>query len=508
MKKIKIITLMLIITLSFGCKKFLDVNHDPNSPEESSVEYVFPAGVASTASVFGGSWSILGEIWSQHWTSQPNAPSFQGEDKYSVQAGDYSYDLRGWESIYTAALMDYEWVRNDARASKNWTYYLMATTMQCYTYQVMVDFFDNIPFSEALQKVPAPFENGQEIYDSLIVRLDFALAQNLEGDSCITPLADDVVFGNIGGGMNNWVAFANTLKLKIYLRQRFARPDVASAGIAKLYSDGVTFLSVDAGYGAFDNETGRDNYLYAAQFRGRTDICPSRTILDYITNDKRLNFIFTSPELGNDEPYVSFDGDQFGMYQGDINNVYSDPDNEPDKFSEPNVQPLQLVYFISNVESKLLQAEACLIYGVGDAQSLFNEALTADYLRKGVADYNSEDPPVLVAVTPTPVTFSGDVEQDFETIMVEKWIAFTNTQGMEAFLEHNRTGYPKESAYNPTMDEFSSNYVKGEFTVSVTGVLSGSFPRRLLLPASEESKNPEHWPGRTPLDEPVWWDVN
>ncbi len=493
MKKIKIIALMLMVVLSFGCKKFLDVNHDPNNTETSSVELVFPAGVESTASVMGGSWLMLGEIWSQHWTSQPNAPSFQGEDKYAVQAGDYSYDLRGWESLYTAALMDYEWVKEDAHKNGNWTYYLMATTMQCYTYQVLVDFFDQVPFSDALQKLPAKFDNGQDVYDSLIVRLDYALSKNLEGDSCAAPGVKDLVFG---GAMNDWVDFANTLKLKIYLRQRFARPYVAEAGIKKMYEEGVTFLTTDAAFEHFADESGRDNYCYASQFRGRTDVCASKTILDYIkTADKRVSYMFT--KVGAD--YV-------GMYQGDLNDKVLDG-NSGDAFSEPLVSALQPVYFISYVETLFMQSEAALVYSLGDAGSLYKAAIDADFTRKDMEE-DDYSPEYVYGDGYGYQDFAGTNEDKLEDIIVQKWIALTNTQGMETFFEHNRTGYPKESPYSPLDDDFEDDYTEGEYTVSITGVLSppNLFPKRLLLPASEESKNP-NFPERKNLNVPVWWDV-
>ena len=499
MKKIKIISLIFLLLFSFSCKKFLDVNHDPNNPEESTVELVFPAGVESTSGVFGGSWLILGEIWSQHWTSQPNAPSYQGEDKYEIQAGDYNYDLRGWESLYTAALMDYEWVKIEAEKEENWTFYLMATVMQCYTYQVLVDFFDEIPMSDALQKLPAKFDDGQDVYDSLIVRIDYALSKDLEAETCQKPGQSDVVFG---GSMENWIAFANTLKLKIYLRQRYVRPAVAEAGINQLYNDGVSFLTTDASFDNFADESGRDNYCYARGFRGRVDVCPSKTILDYLDDekDKRLNFIFTSPDEPEEGPNTE-PVNHYGIYQGDLKNVYSHL-YEPATYSEPYVYALQPVYFISEVESLLLQAEACLVYGKGDAEALYQSAKDADFTRKNVVDKDG------ISVEATYTAFTTDEEENLETIMVEKWIALTNTQGMETFFEHNRTGYPRESAYDPSMEDFTDEYVKGEFTKSITGVLSPPvlFPKRLLLPASEESKNP-HFPSRKPLNVKVWWDV-
>lgn len=504
MKKIKIIALMLLVTLSFGCKEFLDVNHDPNSTETSSVEFVFPAGVESASSVLGGSWTILGAIWSQHWTSEPNAPSFQGEDKYAVQAGDYSYDLRGWESLYTGPLMDFEWVKKDALENENWSYYLMATTMQCYVYQVMADFFEDIPLSEALQEEHAKFDEGEAIYDTLIARLDFALSKDLDAETCLNPGASDLVFG---GSMNDWVAFANTLKLKIYIRQIYARPDVANAGIAEMFNDGATFLTSDAKFDAFADESGRDNYLYASigARGGQIFAAASNTFLSLLhqESDPRLPYIFTEGTGGTGS--LSSHGNYRGVLQGDINNTYS-YETEATEYSHPIVDPLQPVYFISAVESYFLQAEVALRYGLGDAEALYKAAIDADFARKGVDEEDGD--PEDVYGSGKYGEFTGTDEEKLETIIVQKWIALANSQAFETFFEHNRTGYPRESTTHPSEDDFDNDYIAGQFTVSVTGVLTPPvlYPKRLLLPSSEESKNPL-FPGRKNLNVPVWWDV-
>ncbi len=488
MKKLKIFSILLLVICAGSCKKFLDVNHDPNNPEEATPELVFPAGVESTANVIGGPWEILGEIWSQHWTSKPNAPQYQSEDRYEVQAGDYNYDLYGWEFLYTRSLMDFEWVKNTAKEQENWSFYLMANVMQAYTYQLLIDLFDQITFSDALKKVPAKFEGGEQVYDSLIVRLDDALSRDLNAATSVNPGKSDVVFN---GDMNKWVAFANTLKLKIYMRQRFARPDVAQAGISALYGSGATFLDADAAFDDFADESGKDNYCYGIEFRkGSENLCVSRTILDYMDDkkDPRLPYMFT--KIG-----AAYNG----MYQGDIRNEYSYP-TAPQRFSRPIISPLQPVYFISAVESYLLQAEAGLVYGVDNAEELYRKAVDLDMKRKEVPDSIIDTNVIYKA-------FTGDEEHDLEVIMKEKWIALANSQGVETFLERNRTCCPKKSAVLVSDENFATQYVKGEFVVSVTSVLPGNdLPKRLLLPSSEESKNP-NFPQREPLYVPVWWDV-
>lgn len=501
MKNIKIIisVVVLFVVFATSCNKFLDVNHNPNATEDSRLDLVFPAAVEGSASVIGNSFMSLGAIWAQHWTSDINMPGYMGEDSYSVQSGDYSYDLRGWNSLYAGALMDYEWVKGRASETENWNYYLMATVMQCYTYQVMVDVWDQIPVTDALKKVPAKFETGQQVYDILIQRIDEALSKDFTASTNTKPENDDLVFG---GDIEAWKAFANTLKLKIYIRQRFVRPSVTLAGIQKLYNDGVLFLDDDAAFKDFKDESGKGNYWYESNLRGSSGaLKASNTFLKYIksNNDPRLDFLFNAPTSGHK-----------GIWQGDYRDKYTSYGTGEPKFSTPNIGPMDYTYFISKTESLFLQAEAQMILNASasEVEALYIAAVFANCSRYDIDEPNAQAVYANWGYAPFPV--SGTKTEQFETLMMQKWVAMANGQGLEAFFEHNRTHIPKISEYSLGDTEWDeSNYVPGEFTVSVegAGILAGQFPKRLLFSATERSKNPDNIPTAEPLSSPVWWEI-
>ncbi len=508
MKKIIAISLTLFVLLNSGCKDFLDVNHDPNNPEESTVQLVFPAAVTQTMSIFGSYGLMLGEIWSQHWTSDANAPGYQGEDSYNVTAGDYNYDIGIWRGIYAGPLMDYEWVRNTAKADSNWTYYLMATVMQCYTYQIMADLWEDIPVHEALQGYAPHYDLGSNVYDTLIARIDDALAKDLSAKSCETPEDDDLIFG---GEMSKWVQLANTLKLKIYLREVDARPDVAQQGITDLYAS-PNFIDEDVKFDWFTDEGGRDNPMYGMEFRGgNMNMRASNTLVSFLddVDDPRIAFIFQKTKAGKYR----------GLYQGDFRNYYSDTtDAQEPEFSSPFYVPLMPHYFFTKAQVLLMRAEVAARFPsleTKTAAELYNSAIEADVNRLNSVysdyindnDYNLDqlDPEDVQAKYSYPAT--GTLDEQIEAIIVQKWVCLANINGLEAFFEHNRTGYPKESEVNPGDDNFLSEYVPGEWTVSVTGVLAPPirYPKRLIFTSTEQSRNP-NTPEVKSLNEPLWWD--
>lgn len=505
-KSIKYIAIVLIL-FSFGCTKFLDVNHDPNNPEDVNVELIFPAAVTSTASVLGSYGLMLGQIWSQHWTSDANAPSYQNEDSYAVNAGDYNYDIGIWRGLYAGALMDYEQVRNKAMADSNWTYYLMGTLMQCYTYHVLADLFEDIPISEALQLEPPHYELGTDVYDTLIARIDYAMSKDLTADGNQKPGNDDLLFA---GNMDDWIAFGNTLKLKMYLRQADARPEIAQAGITELYNSGATFLDKDIVYDYFTDELDRDNFMHAMEFRGgSTNIRASKTLLDYLDEkgDPRIDYIYVAPASGHD-----------GYFQGDFRNVYSHPDDAEPSVSVPRVTPLMPFYFFTKAEILFMQAEIALRgWGEGDPKELYENAIKADIDRlhtifsteisDGDLTQISEDNISDMLTVDYVFPINGTFDDKLEAIIVQKWIAMANIQGLEAFFEHNRTGYPTECLTLISDENFESDYKVGQFMIAVNGVLSAPiyFPKRLLFSSTEQNRNP-HTPEVKSLNKPIWWD--
>jgi len=490
MKKfVKIITLLLIISFTFSCEKFLDINHSPNRTEVATVNLVFPSAVTSVCYVTGGTWFLLGSVWSQHWTSGPNAPQYQSVDNFSITPSDY--DSRNWGELYAGALMDFEWVRKNSEENKNWTYYLMATTMQCYTYQILVDFYDKIPFTEALQVTAPHFDDGQLVYDSLIARLDYALSKDLTESTCQIPGEDDLIYQ---GNMNNWIKFANTLKLKIFMRQVYVRTTIAEEGIKKLYTEGAQFLSTTASMTEFVNIEDHQNPIYATEWFnfGNQNMVASRTLLEYLgtkgISDPRIANLFTSSS-----------GVYFGMYQGDFRNEVSKA-AQNQNFSTPIITATTPVFLMTESESLFLQAEACLrTWGTGDTKTLFDAAVKADYLYYGI----TTDP------VPT-YNENAPFEMKLENIIVQKWVAAANKTPIESFFEHNRTGYPMELNLKASEDAYiDGNYDgKGYFIVSQTSVLSPPvlYPKRLLFPSSEKNNNP-YYPTVEPVNEPVWWDV-
>jgi hypothetical protein len=503
MKKRYIIILVTFLVGAFSCSKdWLDVNTNPNNATTATAELVFPSGVASVAAQVGGYYNLLGGFWSQYWSQSNSANQYKYIDQYEIPASAFNAI---WREMYVGAISDLQITINEARKVENWSYNMMATVMQVYAWQIMVDLYDNVPYYQALSADSASrnfnpvYDNGQDIYDNLILRLDEAIAKGTSPLSAKQQKQDLVFYKDgisVSAQMEDWIRFANTLKLKIYLRQAYARPTVAQAGVSALYASGALFLNKDAALKVYKDEEGKDNPLYASNVRKLnvgTNLRVSATLYRYLEakKDPRLNTYLSDVTKKNPMPQGGFN----------IPTIEMDPSSVC-VFKQTPIDP---VYFISLVESNLLQAEAIVRgWGTGNAKTLYDAAITQDFTRKGIATGPLDS--LLVKSIYYAYPSAGTSEVQLEAIIMAKWVAFAGSQSLEAFFETNRTGYPKVSTIPAWVDgNYNENYIPGLLTYSLEGTTSGLFPKRLLYPQDEVNTN-SSFPGQTEVTQKVWWD--
>ena len=263
----------------------------------------------------------------------------------------------------------------------------------------------------------------------------------------------------------------------------------AQAGINALYADGAEFIdSDDAAVSDFADEANASNPLYEQdrrQLNTPNNIKASTTFVDYLmaNGDPRVNVLFETPANG---------GIVTGMRQGDYERPTTELDS--DDISRAMISATDPVYFFTESESLFLQAEAAVRgFGTGDAQSLYNEAVLSAFARLGL------DGSTFIAgggVYEYPV--AGTSAEQLEAVMMQKWVSQARVNGLESWFDHLRTGFPVENT-NPT-----AAAVPGELNFPVNAVTTG-YPRRLLYPDREVSRNP-NTPDQKDIFTSIWWD--
>lgn len=486
-KILSYITVLLVITM-IGCNDFLDINVDPNNPGTVPATLTLPAAQITIATVLAGDYAVVGGIWAQHWTQSHVASQYRDEDRYALTLLDYQ---TAWGELYAGALVDLKKIEAEALASENWNLYLQAVSLTAYTYQILVDWYDAVPYTGALgggeDNFNPAFTPGAEVYADLLARLDNALSKSFTGSN-ISHIPSDFVFGDQGleGQVNGWIQFANTLKLKLWLRQTHVNNAGAGAAITGLLANG-NFLTQDAKVDVFVDLPDQSNPLYESNVRQlnvATNLRGSRTLVSWLqeNSDPRLDAYFKPGTTGH-----------FGLWQG-----WFEAPTTVIAEQQPDVailSPTRPFYFFSMDEVLFMLAEAHARYGdAALAEQYYNDAVIAACTRVGV------DCSTLVAAGGIYEYPNGTLEQNIEAIIMQKWASLVD-RGYEAFWDHNRTCYPAISL----LPAFNDDVIPGTFTYSVGGTTPvGEFPKRLIYPESERNTN-QSIPAEVPITVPVWW---
>lgn len=507
-KSILVVAAGLTLGVS-SCRKFLDVNTNPNTATAATVTTLLPAGQLNIGTALGCDMQINGSMWAGFWTQSPNASQYKIIEQYNPGQDNYSYL---WDNLYTANENLFQLIKV-ADTQKKRHYKAIALLLQAYTFQLTTDAFGDVPFTQALRAQPADgyylnpkYDSQAVVYTGIMKYIDSAEALLQQADAS-TPGDDDLIYH---GKMDKWAKFGYTLKLRTLLRMSKVNPSKAQAGIVALYATpGVAFLGVgDDAAIQYGFSTANKNPLYAeassATVGGTQNIVASSTVVDSMNsnNDYRVYAFFTT--LTN--------GAVAGVPQGSFNinvasNTYSIPSAYVAGDAASTASSKAPVNLLTSYESYFLQAEALargwatstatdedMFYaGVEASFNYYGTAISTEtgvsasdasfYYINGDTATATFTPPTYWAVYPT----AGTVTQKVRHIITGKWFAMCGNQGFEAWTEMRRTGYP----------DF--------FVKSVTAGGNG-IPKRFLYPTTESVRNAS-FPGLSPLTTKMWWDL-
>ncbi len=507
----KKVILTAAVALSLGassCRKFMDVNKNPNISQTATVQTLLPAAQLYVGSAMGVDLQIAGSIWSQYWTQTPIASQYITFDQFSTGQDAYSV---AWTNLYAGAENFYQ-LYNLADSGKKRQYKAIALLMQAYTFQVITDGWGDVPFKQALKGqfadghvVNPKYDSQRVVYNGILAYIDSA-NKLLNVADPIHPGSDDMIYG---GNMAKWIKFSNTLKLKILLRMSNVDPAGAQAKIAALYSTSPSFIGMgDDARLTYGSNSNNKSPLYAeassTTLAGIQNLGGSKTIIDSLNsnNDYRA-YVFYKPTSAG--AIAGITQSQFnisipaGSYS--IPNAYVAGDAQDENSANAPVN------LLTSWESYFLQAEAVargwavssatddsLFYsGIRASFAYYSNQLSTEigidgssaYTTYVLGDMASSIPPGYWTVYPV----GGSVEDKVRFIITQKWFAMCGNQGFEAWSEFRRTGYP-------------------DFLVHPVNSLIGTGrPARFLYPASESTTN-NNFPasGVASIVAPVWWD--
>lgn len=155
--------------------------------------------------------------------------------------------------------------------------------LQVYTYQLSVDTFGNVPYSQSLDDVAFPlpaYDDGKAIYGSLITRLQADIT-NL--DTTGSSFASGEKYYN--GDVTKWKKFGNSLLLKLGIAIADSDDGLAKATVQNAITGGVFTSGVDDCTLAYLAASPNYSQIYANLVASnRNDFVAGKTIVDYMNS--------------------------------------------------------------------------------------------------------------------------------------------------------------------------------------------------------------------------------
>ncbi|SBW01856.1 conserved exported hypothetical protein [uncultured Dysgonomonas sp.] len=511
---IYIILLVLATSISFtSCDDYLDVNENSNYPAEANLESLLPAAGASTVAQLGLNGQLMGDVWCQYVTQGNSTNQYNTTVNYNLTQESYN---AFWTNAYANTLKDLKIMIPVAEEKGAWNYWLIGKVLTAYNFHILTDLYGDIPFTEALdiKKYPAPKYDDSKtvVYPAIIALLDEAIAKGPQAKASGNPIIDTKDFF-FRGDIDNWVSFAKSLKLKIYMRDFEAN----KTEIEALISAGG-LLTKNCAFSVFENATNKGNPLYEyniRQLNTKENIRACHTFTEFLlaTNDPRIEKMYeltatAADAIANGETLTYRE-----MYGGlpcgtKPSTTAGAADAVPLVNSSRYKQTFaDSVYLMNAAEVSFQVAEAQARLGkTSEAKAAYEEGVRRAFDRWG---YDATD--FIKAGGPYAFNASS-LDAMLKSILTQKWVAGAKANSWDSWMDRNRTGIPaisdaekvRESNTTPGLAE---GYELGTLVSPGTTVLQRrEIPRRLPVPNVSALYNPNA-PATKPTQEPLWWQV-
>jgi len=439
---------ILIIAVFFsigitGCKKtYLSLEQNPNQPSVSPPGLTLSGALVVAVANVNQSYSTDG-IWMQYWSNSGNFVPDPVSEQFQITNTSYT---GVWTNLYQN-LTNFNNLQISAAADPTLTSFeAIAIIMKVYDFQQLVDQFGDVPYTQAFNPskyLNPAYDSQQSIYNDLVKQLDAAIALASKGGT--SPGTSDIVYG---GNMANWQKFANSLKLRLAIRQstvnksNTAAADLASTasfgylddtqdaeanpGYANQLSSGVSQQSpfwAAYGFDVTGNQTFPNTY-----YRGNTFFIKALTNF----NDPRINQIYAPAGSG----VTNIQGNAFGLVGTTVLTNSFTASIGPGLL----ISPTQNAVLMGHAEACFLQAEGILdgYITTGTAQALYQRGITASFVDMGLTAAQAT---TYYSQSITNVGWTASANQE-EAIIYQKWISLVGYANLEAYLEYLRTGFP------------------------------------------------------------------
>lgn len=523
----KFLSLVIITSAVFimsSChKSFLtSLAVNPNSPSGGTPELILPGVLNSITFNVSGLLYSDQAVWLGYWNYSGGYTYFTDQQTYKVTSGG----PQSWGSWY-GPLSNITIMMDLAKQPHYEEYAGIGEILEALCFQYLVDDYNMVPYSQAMKGVGEMFpvyDPGQSVYKGIVAQIDTGMTlieagmadPQVVNPGSVSP-APDIMFG---GNMKLWLAFANSLKLRILVREsNVLSSGTIQAELVKTASYGYLGLGQDALVNpGYINADGKQNPIWsslgtnaasALHTDGYNLYKAGKYAMDFYknTNDPRLAYFYTPNGVKLLDPNYSSP-----TVPADTSKFSADPLGVQEIHGGSNIGPGVLKgatapgVVMTASESLFLQAEAAARgYISGDAQQLYQQGITASFEYLGVSS-SSENSDQLAAdyynqTGVTNVSWPSSPNAQIEAILTQKWAALNGISVAESWNDWRRTGYPIPAP----------NYANTSLNPNPHPLAGPHMPYRYFYPDVEFSTNQDQLNKATggkaidPYNDKIFW---
>ena len=331
----------------------------------------------------------------------------------------------------------------------------------------VTDTYGPIPYSKIGQngEINVPYDSQMDVYKTMFSELDAAVAVLMpERLNNFSPSAD-VVYGGV---VDNWIKFANSLKLRLAMRISYADPELSKEMAESAVNHEVGVMTSNADNAVFSSWGTDGNPINRSVEYNMVTIHEDGSSCGTQSGDSHAAADIVSYMNGYNDPrranyFTAVSGETGTEYHGVRNGItVTEAYLNSTSLSRIKCTNNDDLLWMTPAEAWFLKAEYYLRTGdEAQAKSCYEEGVRVAFSVAGASGADS----YLADDENTPGTFTdvvnsgnsyntdltdctvawedgGQFETNFEKIITQKWIAIFPL-GVEAWSEHRRTGYPR-----------------------------------------------------------------
>jgi len=457
-----------ILTATSCTKDFDEMNTSPNAPTAIGPQYLLPTGIETAIDRYWGHRDRFerinidaAELYVQHLTR--NIYSNEGDD-YTVSPALLA---NNWKGFYNDSQLNFQRIITQTgagSATPNTNYEGVALVMRSWVFSLLTDMYGAIPYSDAIKGTAAEpnytpkYDSMEQIYAGLLADLKLANEKLTVGGPAV---AGDILYS---GDILKWKKFANSLRLRLANRQAAKKSAESRAIMAEILGDATKFpvFASNADNAALKCTTvlpSNNEWNQILIQGGRTDWNISSTLADKMNalGDTRIK-VYANPNKDG-----KYQGHPNGLPDAIATSYLATSSTIGSTFTKADAPEVIMTFS----ELNFILAEAALDgdIKIGDAKTYFEKGITASFEQYGLT---------------VPATFLASVGAvTREKVLEQKWVSLF-AQGIEAWAEWRRTGFPvfpapdaravlKNDGVLPTR----FNYPSSEYSLNAKEVATG-----------------------------------